>query len=299
MDIILKIIPVVLIFLLGYILKRLNILKKEDGDLFLKVVYYLALPALIIISVADVELRLNFVFLPIAAVLTALTTTLISYWTGRILRLPRPSLGTFIIGSTIMNIGFTLPFFITAYGKQGLARITMFDFGNMAIIFTFVYWLACKHGATDIDQKVMVKKLLLVPPMWALLIAVLLNLLKVPIPSFMNDFLGMVGWMMTPLVMLALGLYFSPRMVRMGPVFSATFIRMILGFACGYVLANLFGLEGLNRSIVMIGSAAPVGYTTLTFSYLENLDKEFAASLISFSIIMGMIITPALILLLQ
>ncbi len=299
MDIILKIIPVVLIFLLGYILKRLSILKKEDGDLFLKVVYYIALPALIIISVADVELRLNFVFLPISAVLTALTTTLISYWTGRILRLPRPSLGTFIIGSTIMNIGFTLPFFITAYGKQGLARITMFDFGNMAIIFTFVYWLACKHGATDIDQKVMVKKLLLVPPMWALLIAVLLNLLKIPIPSFINDFLGMVGWMMTPLVMLALGLYFSPRMVRMGPVFSATFIRMILGFACGFVLANLFGLEGLNRSIVMIGSAAPVGYTTLTFSYLENLDKEFAASLISFSIIMGMIITPALILLLQ
>ena len=299
MDIILKIIPVVLIFLLGYALKRLNILKKEDGDLFLKVVYYVALPALIIISVADVELRLNFVFLPISAVLTALTTTLISYWTGRILRLPRPSLGTFIIGSTIMNIGFTLPFFITAYGKQGLARITMFDFGNMAIIFTFVYWLACKHGATGIDQKVMVKKLLLVPPMWALLIAVLLNLLKIPIPSFINDFLGMVGWMMTPLVMLALGLYFSPRMVRMGPVFSATFIRMILGFACGYVLANLFGLEGLNRSIVMIGSAAPVGYTSLTFSYLENLDKEFAASLISFSIIMGMIITPALILLLQ
>lgn len=299
MDIILKIIPVVLIFLLGYILKRLNILKKEDGDLFLKVVYYIALPALIIISVADVELRLNFVFLPVAAVLTALTTTLISYWTGRILRLPRPSLGTFIIGSTIMNIGFTLPFFITAYGKQGLARITMFDFGNMAIIFTFVYWLACKHGATDIDQKAMVKKLLLVPPVWALVIAVLLNLLKVPIPSFINDFLGMVGWMMTPLVMLSLGLYFSPRMVRMGPVFSATFIRMILGFACGYVLANLFGLEGLNRSIVMIGSAAPVGYTTLTFSYLENLDKEFAASLISFSIIMGMIITPALILLLQ
>jgi len=299
MDIILKIIPVVLIFLLGYILKRLNILKKEDGDLFLKVVYYIALPALIIISIADVELRLNFVFLPIAAVLTALTTTLISFWTGRILRLPRPSLGTFIIGSTIMNIGFTLPFFITAYGKQGLARITMFDFGNMAIIFTFVYWLACKHGATGIDQKVMVKKLLLVPPMWALAIAVLLNLLKIPIPSFINDFLGMVGWMMTPLVMLALGLYFSPKMVRMGPVFSATFIRMILGFACGFVLANLFGLEGLNRSIVMIGSAAPVGYTTLTFSYLENLDKEFAASLISFSIIMGMIITPALILLLQ
>jgi len=47
----------------------------------------------------------------------------------------------------------------------------------------------------------------------------------------------------------------------------------------------------------MIGAAAPVGYTTLTYSFLENLDMEFAASLISFSIIMGMIFVPLLILL--
>ncbi len=299
MAIILKIIPVVLIFLLGYALKRLNILKKEDGDLFLKVVYYVALPALIIISIAGIKLRMDFVYLPLAAVLVALTTTLISFWVGKVLHLPQATLGTFIIGSTIMNIGFTLPFFITAYGKEGLARITMFDFGNMVIIFTFVYWLACKHGTSIIDKKAMVKKLLLVPPMWALLIAVGLNLMGLSIPSFIDDFLQMVGWMMTPLVMLALGLYFSPRMTRMGPVLSAAFIRMILGFACGFLLSGLFGLEGLNRSIVIIGSAAPVGYTTLTFSFLENLDKEFAASLISFSIIMGMIITPLLILLLQ
>jgi len=297
MSIILKIIPVVLIFLLGYALKRLKVLKKEDGDLFLIVVYHVALPALIIISIADTELRPEFIYLPVSAILVALATLLISFWMGKVLRLPQATFGTFVIGSMIMNIGFTLPFFITAYGKQGLARITMFDFGNMAIIFTFIYWLACRYGAGDIDKKVMVKKLLLVPPMWALVVAVALNLMKVPIPFFVNDFLQMVGWMMTPLVMLSLGLYFSPRMVRMGPVLSATFIRMILGFAFGSLLANLFGLEGLNKSIVMIGSAAPVGYTTLTFSYLEKLDKEFAASLISFSIIMGLIFIPLLLLL--
>jgi predicted permease len=297
MSVILKIVPVVLIFLLGYALKRLRVLKKEDGDLFLKVVYYIALPALVIISIVDIELRVDFIFLPIIAVLVALTTTVVSFFAGRMLRLPRGTLGTFIIGSTIMNIGFTLPFFITAFGKEGLARITMFDFGNMSIIFTFVYWLACKHGTSSVDRKVMVKKLLLVPPMWALMIAVALNLMKIRIPFFINDFLQMVGWMMTPLVMLALGLYFSPRLTRIIPVLWATFIRMAIGFAAGFLLARLFGLEGLNRSIVMIGAAAPVGYTTLTFSFLENLDMEFAASLISFSIIMGMIFVPLLILL--
>ncbi|OPY01403.1 MAG: Membrane transport protein [Syntrophorhabdus sp. PtaB.Bin184] len=297
MNVILKIVPVVLIFLLGYVLKRLNILKKEDGDLFLKVVYYIALPALVIISIADIELRLNFVFLPVSAALVVLATTGISFLLGKALRLTRATLGTFIVGSTIMNIGFTLPFFITAYGKEGLARITMFDFGHMTVIFTFTYWLACKHGTSGMDKKVMVKKLFLVPPMWALVIAVAVNLMKIRIPFFINDFLQMVGWMMTPLVMLALGLYFSPRMTRMVPVLWATLTRMIIGFALGFLLAGLFGLEGLNRSIVMIGAAAPVGYTTLTYSFLESLDMEFAASLISFSIIMGMIFVPLLILL--
>ncbi|NLT22225.1 MAG: hypothetical protein GXX82_04180, partial [Syntrophorhabdus sp.] len=103
MNVILKIVPVVLIFLLGYALKRLNILKKEDGDLFLKVVYYIALPALVIISIADIELRLNFVLLPVSGALVVLTTTGVSFLLGKALRLPRATLGTFIVGSTIMN----------------------------------------------------------------------------------------------------------------------------------------------------------------------------------------------------
>lgn len=298
-DIFLKIIPVILILLLGYVLKRLNILKKDDGDLFLKLVFYVALPALIILSLAKIDLQADFIFLPLAAALVIFAISGVAFLGGKWLNLPPPTFGAFLVGSTIMNIGFALPFFIAAYGEEGLARVSLFDFGNGLLVFTFVYFLACKYGTNGSNQRMMLNKLLVSPPIWALLIGITLNLTSTSIPPLANNFLELVGGLTTPLIMLALGVYFSPKLVRATPVFVATFIRMAGGLAAGYIVVQLFGLEGLNRLIVLIGAAAPVGYNTLTFSSLENLDKELAANLVSFSILIGVIFLPILILILS
>lgn len=298
-DIFLKIVPVILIFILGYALKRLNILKKGDGDLFLKLVFYITLPALITLSIIKIELQPDFIYLPVAAVLIIFVISSIAFLVGKWLKLPKSTFGTFIIGSTIMNTGFALPFFIAAYGGEGLARISLFDFGNGLLTFTFVYYLACKYGINGASQKTMAKKLFVLPPIWALLIAITLNLTSVSIPSLGNTFLQLIGGLTIPLIMLALGVYFSPKLIKAIPVFFATFIRMVGGLAVGFIMVQLFDLDGLNRLIVLVGAAAPVGYNTLTFSSLENLDKEFAANLVSFSILIGIIFLPILILLLS
>ncbi len=95
--------------------------------------------------------------------------------------------------------------------------------------------------------------------------------------------------------MLSLGIYFSPKLVKIFPLISAIVIRMLFGLLLGFFFVELLNLEGLTRLIILIGSAAPVGYNTLTFSSLENLDKEFAASLVSFSILIGIVFIPILI----
>ena len=71
-------------------------------------------------------------------------------------------------------------------------------------------------------------------------------------------------------------------------------IRILGGLAFGILLSNLFGLEDMLRKVVIICSSAPVGYNTLVLSSLENLDKEFAASLVSISLILGIIYVPVL-----
>jgi hypothetical protein len=272
----------------------LKFLTKDDAELFLKLVFYISLPALIILSIAKIEITTDFLYLPIIPVFVIFSTFIISSFVGKLFDLPRKTFGVYLIGTLIMNIGFTLPFFIAAYGNEGLARASMFDFGNGLLTLTFVYFLACKYG-NDKVHKTMIKKFALLPPIWALLIGIILNFTNIAIPSVANNFLQIVGDLTIPLIMLSLGIYFTPKIIKLLPLSSAIITRMGLGLLLGFLLVKLFNLDGLNRLIVLIGSAAPVGYNTLVFASLESLDKEFAASLVSISILLGIIFIPLLI----
>ena len=126
----LKILPIILIFFLGNILKRVRLFKKEDGDRFLSLVFYVSLPALILLSITEINLSFEFIYLPICAVLIIFGTYGVALLGSKFFHLDKKSYAVFLIGSTIINTGFTLPFFIAAYGDEGLARASMFDLGN-------------------------------------------------------------------------------------------------------------------------------------------------------------------------
>jgi predicted permease len=73
-------------------------------------------------------------------------------------------------------------------------------------------------------------------------------------------------------------------------------MRMGMGFLLGQGIVLLFNLQGLDRTIVTLGSAAPIGMVPMVYAVSEGLDTEFAAACISLSIIVGVIITPLLLL---
>ena len=153
-----KILPVVLIFLLGYFLKKIHILTKSDGDSLLKVFFNVSLPALIFLSVAKMKFSFDLLWLPVIAVLVIAATYLLSNGIRGWTRLDRPSFGTFLVGSLIMNTSFTHPFFIATRGEESLAQASLFDFGNTALVFTFIYYLACKYGGNSHGPTVMIRK---------------------------------------------------------------------------------------------------------------------------------------------
>ncbi len=293
-DFVGKMVPVVLVFVLGYILKLIKLFKKEHGDSLLKLVFYVTLPALIFISVTGVELSIQFVYLPFIAIAVILFTFFISFFIGKKLKFNRATLGTFLIGSMIMNTGFTLPFILTAFNMEGVAIYTFFDLGNALLVLTFVYYIAVKYGDKT-NSRVKLRKFLLLPPIWGLILGIIFNLGKIHVPEIASDFLSYVGTPTIVLIMLSLGIYFRPKFENIGKVWMVLIIRIGIGLTLGYCIAILLGLQGIVRTIVVICCAAPVGYNTLVFSSLENLDKEFAASLVSFSIILGIFYVPLLI----
>ncbi|TWJ14025.1 AEC family transporter [Geobacter argillaceus] len=293
-DIIEKVLPVILVFFIGYSLKRADILSKKDGDTLLKVFFYVSVPALIFLSVVQMKFSLQLLWLPVIAVMVILTIYVVSHFCGRLLHLDQPSFGVFLVGTLIMNTSFTYPFLMAAKGEESLAQASLFDFGNTALVFTFIYYLACKYGSNSSNFMVMISKFMRSPPLLALLVALFLNLMHFTLPTIATRFFNIIGYMTMPLVMLSLGIYFSPKTARMLPVLSAVCIRTGIGLLLGLFFVYLFDLKGLSRTVVLVCSSAPSGLNTLVFSSMEKLDNEFAASVVSYSVIVGMLLIPLL-----
>ncbi|MBU2649588.1 MAG: AEC family transporter [Bacteroidetes bacterium] len=289
MEVLTNVGPVILIAIAGFLLKKLNIFRREHGDFLLMMVFYLTLPALIFDSFLNIKLDLRFAYLPMITVILIIAMYLISLAATKIMKLPGKTAGTFIVGTMILNNGFLFPFIYATYGDEGMARILIFDFVNGLLAFSWVYYIACRYGENGQNRRVLLRKLLFAPPGWSIIISITLNLLGYKLPLILAETCDILGEMTVPLIMLALGIYFSPRLVRPWQAMAAIGIRMGIGFLIGYFFAELLTLEGLTRTVVILGASAPIGFNTLTFASMEKLDRDFAASLVSFAILAGML----------
>jgi malate permease and related proteins len=295
-EVIIKIVPVLLLFLCGFLLKISKTLREESGDVLLRIVFYLSLPALIVHSISTTPLLPEHALLPLSATLIIFATFAIVFTILPLFKLQKKSAGVFVIGSLILNCGFLIPFVHAVYGKEGLALLLIFDFANALLVYSLIYYLACRFSENKKKNGFILKKLLLSPPLWALITAILINLLHVRIPSTIDSFLKITGDTAIPFLMLALGLFFNPKLVRLKVTFSVLLIRFAGGLLLGLLLSAIFRLQGLSKIIVILGAASPVGFNTLTFASLEELDKPLAASLVSYGVLIGIFLTPLLIL---
>ncbi len=294
MEILQNIVPIFLAFFLGYFLKNFGFLKKERADIFFKLVFSFFLPVLIILSVSEVDISPEMITLPFIPPIISLFVFFVSFFSGKFLKMENQFFGPFLVGTIAINIGFTLPFIINSYGNEGLARIIIFDMGNAFMVFTLAYYLACRYGENG-DKKInILKKLFSSPPLWALGVGLVINFSGTEIPRNVAIALGALGNFTVPLILIAVGTYFTPKIVQPTYVLLAVFIRMFLGLLMGFVVVSFLGLEGIDKYVVLMGSSAPIGFSAIIFSSLEKMNKEFAASMVSVGMLVGIFLSSFL-----
>jgi len=285
---------------MGYIFKQVKLLKKEDGSVLLTLVFYLCMPALAFSSLLDTELSKQLLFIPFLPIIVIAFTYLVSIIVLYFKPLSRKSRGTFLLATMIMNTGFTLPFFYAAFGKEGFSRAILFDIGNSFIIFTFIYFTAVQAGSQEGFSKLKIlKKTLLLPPLWALTLAVIVKNTSLILPSPITAFFKIAGETTIPLIMTALGLSFEPSLKSFKTSFAAITIRMCGGLIIGLLLTKLINFDNIAKIVIIASAASPVGYNTLVFSNKEKLDIDLAATSVSFAIFIGIFSTPIIFYLLK
>jgi malate permease and related proteins len=280
------------LFVVGFVARRLRWLLPAHAGHMLKLVVNVGLPALFLADVSRIPLRADLIALPICAVLIIVVTLLVSLAAGRALQLQRPAQGALTICSTSINNGFLFPFVIAAWGQLGFAQLALFDFGNALLQGSLIYAIAAVYGGHGTGVLAILRRVLSFPPLWALAVALLINVGGGHLPPLLTTTLGTLGRIILMLVIVALGVLFDARLIRDKAVLTTLALRVLLGLGLGFLCVWLFDLQGLTRAVVLLGSAAPIGFSAVVIANRESLDRERAASAASLSVLLALAYVP-------
>ncbi len=290
-----SLLPLFLYFLLGLVLNRTGVMDKDNAAMLLRIVFFVCLPALALLTVSSATLTRQTSLLPACGFLVDLACATAAFLWARRRQYPVSDAGTLVLAAGIANMVFSFPFILAVLGTEALARAVIFDLGNavfMALVATPIAYRLADRDRRPTAAAFL--RLLRTPVILALVAGVVLNLQGASLPTVVRQTLDPLADATILLTMIALGGTFSLRELRGTLPIAAVGFRMLVGVAAGTGLAALLGLDDLTALVVVASSAAPVGFSAVTLANIARLDTSRAAAAVSVSVLVGMLSTTLL-----
>ena len=228
-------------------------------DFVTRLVMNIGAPCLILSSFSNADIDIGKMAEVSAAALVILLIMLVLG--GVLIRLMRLKISTFLPSLLFPNIGnMGLPLCLFAFGQTGLALgLTVF-----LVIFTLQMSLGILLTAGHGHPRELLKQ----PVLWATVIAVVLVSSGESLPVWLDNTTSILGGATIPLMLITLGVSLAQLKVaewKHSLLFSL--IRVLGGFGLAVLVAGLFGLEGVDRGVLILQSSMPVA----VFNYLLAL----------------------------
>ncbi len=280
----LKIVPLLLVCVLGFGLRRAGLLGPRDAQTLGTLLSYLALPAVVLRALATATLTPELVYLPLSALLVVLGLTLVGALILKPLGWERPQAGAWMITFLTFEGGAVgYPTMLLAFGEEGLSRLVLFDLAQAIYLLTVVYGIATWFGSAEVSLGRVGLKLVQTPFFWAIWIGLGLNFLDWQPPTLLA-LLDILANSFVFLVLLLLGIEFHLQIASVGRFLVLALLKVGTGLGLGWGIATLFGLDGLERAAVLVGSALPPSMLALLFAQEHQLDTRFVISFISVAV---------------
>jgi predicted permease len=224
-----------------------------------RLVMNIGAPCLILSSFSNADIDIGKMAEVSAAALVILLIMLVLG--GVLIRLMRLKISTFLPSLLFPNIGnMGLPLCLFAFGQTGLALGLTIFLVIFALQMSLGILLTAGHGHP--------RELLRQPVLWATVIAVVLVSIGESLPVWLDNTTSILGGATIPLMLITLGVSLAQLKVaewKHSLLFSL--IRVLGGFGLAVLVAGMFGLEGVDRGVLILQSSMPVA----VFNYLLAL----------------------------
>ncbi len=263
-------------------------------------VFNLFLPALCVKVMTNANLSFEAITVPINAYLTLSLLILISFVffkvTKKLFHLNREVIGALILTSTFGNTTYLgLPVITGLFGEESAKYVLYYDlFATTPFLWTIGARFAAFYGGEKSPNIYdSIKKLLTLPPLWGIIIGILINILQLKLPFFIYKALELLGSVVVPLMIFSIGLSLS--FVKPKHAFAIVFaciFKLILSPVVGFYLGKLMGLSRLTLSIVTLEAGMPSMVLSLLIASIFKLDVTLTAFTIVITTLLSFVSLP-------
>ncbi|WP_448206788.1 AEC family transporter [Azospirillum sp. sgz302134] len=185
------------------------------------------------------------------------------------------------------NMG--IPVCLFAFGETGLGLAVLF-FAALAVL-QFTIGPALAAGTTNLKQ------VLRTPVIYAVVLAVLVLLTGVRPPQWVSNTTTLLGNCAVPLMLFSLGVALAGlRMRGIARSLGMSAMRILLGFGAGLAVAQVMGLHGTIRGVVLLQSTMPVAVFNYLWALRYNNAPEEVAGMVLGSTAIAFLTLPLLLL---
>jgi hypothetical protein len=286
LDILNIVLPTFIVILIGYLLGKKTGLNVNS---LVEVSFWVGLPALAFTSMLDKDIVLmDAGKVWASSIMIMLGCGVTGFIVFKALRQQHSGLYLPITFMNTVNIPF--PIIYLVYGSEGLFAATLFYIPNVLIVYSLGIYIASKK-----PWRASLKEVLKVPSLYAAVLGLILNLCRVTVPDIIVRPLDFIGMMAIPLVLLTLGCTLaSVKISSLPTTLLASFIRIGVGLALGFLAVAVFDLEGILRSVVILDSAMPAAVNTALLAVKYRNEADLVSSVVLVTTIASLVVIPFL-----
>ncbi len=289
------------IITLAVLLRKWEVLKKEDSLLFSRIVLFITLPALIFSSLASREFKSDFLIMAGIMSVIEIAIMFIAWAVAGLLKFEPGKKGALILVSAFgMTTMLGYPLIRQVFPGNTLAMeeaVITSEFGVGLLLFIFGPLIAMYYGTSEVKEKdifASIKKFFISPIFMALIAGVAFSFIPIshenPIFKSSIRFFQLIGNANLLMVTFTIGLLIEFKKISNVFVFLgiAVVLKLILKPLLAVWLTQNPSFDAMMSEIVLIETALPSAILTVVFAKQYNCRPDLVSLAIMTTLVLSL-----------
>jgi predicted permease len=287
---------------IGYILTKKGLFNQQTGKLFSKLILNITLPLMMIVNI-PMRFSRESLFNSLNGIIVAFLSIIIIYGIAIIIsyifKIEEDKRGIFCIMFTFGNSIFIgLPINISLFGEGSTMYVFLYYFAHTTLFWTLGVYNIKKNTQEDKKKNLKLKSLkkIFSPPFIGFIIGIIIMLMNIDLPGFIEDSFRYIGSITTPLSMFFIGIVIhSIKMEDIKLDIKSCLIlfgRFVVAPIIMFLGLKLYELPQLLKNVFIIESAMPIITQAALVAEFYDTDSKYVAIMVGFTTILSIIVVP-------